>query len=96
FALGRLADTNPLASIDGRALIGVAYGLAAFFIPPPTMTVSYPFVFSVLSVGIVGVPVRSQSFTPRQLWKGILTGLAGITIAGVAYLAMYLLTMGMG
>ncbi|WP_323674582.1 metal-dependent hydrolase [Halorubellus sp. PRR65] len=36
-----------------RALGGVAYGLAAFVLPAPTLDVSYHFVFSILAVGVV-------------------------------------------
>ncbi len=48
--------------VDRRASVGVAYGIAAPAMAPPTLDVSYHFVFSILSVGLVcgGLSVRSS------------------------------------
>ncbi|PSQ18641.1 hypothetical protein BRD00_04980 [Halobacteriales archaeon QS_8_69_26] len=46
-------DTTIREAVDHRAALGICYGLAAFVIPPPTLDVSYHFVFSVLAVGLV-------------------------------------------
>lgn len=46
-----LADRR--VSIDPRSTIGVAYGAVVVAIPPPTLAVSYHFVFSILGVGVL-------------------------------------------
>ncbi|MFW6003700.1 MAG: metal-dependent hydrolase [Halanaeroarchaeum sp.] len=70
-----------------RATLGAAYATAVLFLPAPTVDGSYLFVFSVLAVGIVGVvPIR------RRLPSGLTaaaTGLAGVTVAGLAYFLAY-------
>ncbi|WP_281195224.1 metal-dependent hydrolase [Halorubrum sp. F4] len=40
-------------AIDPRAAAGLAYGVAAVLMTPPTLEVSYHFVFSILAVGVV-------------------------------------------
>ncbi len=56
------------------ALVGVAYGLAALVLAPPTLSVSYHFVFSVLGLGLAACAVawtrpsdvgRSSTTNPR-------------------------------
>ncbi|SMO88573.1 metal-dependent hydrolase [Halorubrum cibi] len=48
-------------AIDPRAAAGLAYGVAAVLMVPPTLEVSYHFVFSILAVGIV---CGGMSLTP--------------------------------
>lgn len=75
--------------VNPRAAAGAAYALAVFVIPPPTLDLSYPFVFSVLAVGMVGAvpdPIR------RRLPDGptaLVTGLTAITLAAIGYGVAY-------
>jgi membrane-bound metal-dependent hydrolase YbcI (DUF457 family) len=48
-------------AIDPRAAAGLAYGVAAVLMVPPTLEVSYHFVFSILAVGVV---CGGMSLTP--------------------------------
>lgn len=82
-------DTSIRKRVDARAAVGVAYGLAVFVIPPPTLDLSYHFVFSVLAVGIVGaVPHPIQRRLPDAT-SATVTGLAAVTIAGLGYALAY-------
>lgn len=77
--------------IDPRATFGVAYALAALVMQPPTLDVSYHFVFSVVAVGAVGavpVPTRRSISLPEPSTAGV-TGLAAVTLAGLAYTITY-------
>ena len=76
-----------------RPVVGAGYAAAALLIPAPTLDLSYPFVFSVLAVGTVGVVPRFR--LPRQLElpdaaDAVVTGLAAVTVAAVAYTLAYL------
>ena len=89
----RLLDQSTLAAIDLRASAGVGYAAAILVIPAPTLDLSYPFVFSVLLVGAVGVVPRlrlndRRLERPRAL-DALLTGLAAVTTAGLAYAIVY-------
>lgn len=76
-----------LKRVDRRAALGVAYGGAAFVLPAPTLEVSYRFVFSVLGVGAIGV---AQPSVGRVVtWRSIVTALAAVSIAVVAYASVY-------
>ncbi len=74
--------------VDRRALLGVAYGGAVLAMPAPTLDASSHFVFSVLTLGVVGVRRRR----PRRvdLPRVACTGLAAVTCAGAAYGVAYL------
>lgn len=77
------------ANINARATLGAAYALAVFVIPPPTLDVSYHFVFSVLAVGFVGsVPDPIQRRLPDRT-TAFVTGLAAVTLAGLGYALAY-------
>ncbi|MFW5948974.1 MAG: metal-dependent hydrolase [Halolamina sp.] len=82
-------------AIDFRAVAGTGYALAALAIPAPTLDFSYPFVFSVLSVGMVGVAPRVRfphvQFERPDAVGAALTGLTAVTLAGAAYAAAYVL-----
>ena len=83
-----LTGRSVRAHVDRRAVVGVAYGAAALAIPAPTLDTSYQFVFSVLALGVVGVPRRR----PRKvdLPRVACTGLAAVSCAGLAYSVAYL------
>lgn len=92
--------------LDPRALVGAGYAASAFVIPAPTLELSYPFVFSVLAVGVVAVvPVRIRrtgswrergraALAPELAAPGVeravVTGLATVSIAATGYLVAYL------
>ncbi|MFB6079279.1 MAG: metal-dependent hydrolase [Halarchaeum sp.] len=90
YAYHRVTGRRLRANLDGRAAAGGAYALAALVITPPTLSVSYHFVFSVVAVGAVGVvPAveRRRVDVPRIT----VTGLAAVTAAGVGYALAYVL-----
>ena len=80
-------------AIDFRAVAGVGYALAALAIPAPTLDFSYPFVFSVLAVGMIGAAprIRVPDITVERpdAVGAALTGLAAVTLAGAAYAVAY-------
>lgn len=82
-----LRDTSVRAHLRPRAVLGGGYALAALVLPAPTLSASYQFVFSVTAVGFVGaIPHPSpSSWTTR-----VVTGLAAVTVAGLAYAGAYL------
>lgn len=81
-----------LGHLRPRAVIGAGYGAAVFAVPPPTLAVSYQFVFSVLAVGVVGsmahlpIPSVSKNRSKRTI---LLTGLATVTVAWLCYSGSY-------
>lgn len=86
-----LADRRLGAFVDYRAVAGAGYALAVLAVPAPTLDASYQFVFSVLAVGTVGVaPKPTAPRTLPSVPAAALTGLAAVTVAGVAYTAAYL------
>ncbi|MFB6220385.1 MAG: metal-dependent hydrolase, partial [Halolamina sp.] len=96
FVLLWLLNRPLLASIDFRAVAGAGYALAALAIPAPTLEVSYQFVFSVLAVGAVGIVPRPRfpiRFERPNVENAVLTGLAAVTVAGVAYTLAYVLLL---
>lgn len=100
-AICRLTDRPVLASVDRRAGVSVIYGIAALAVTPPTLEVSYHFVFSILSVGVLcgvvrGVPSTSHlpsidagRPSPDAVLDVALTAAAGTTVALAAYAAVY-------
>lgn len=88
---GRLLDWSVVDAIDRRAALGALYGAAVLVLPPPTMAISYPFVFSVVAVGAVGVVPLAGRFDRRAVARAAATGLAAITLAGGAYALGYAL-----
>ena len=86
--------------VDPLAVAGAGYAAGAFLIPAPTLDLSYPFVFSVLAVGAVGIaPVRIRrrgraavlpEFARPGAERALFTGLTAVTIAWLAYLLAYL------
>ncbi|WP_050031478.1 metal-dependent hydrolase [Natrinema altunense] len=101
----RLTDRSLLAAVDRRAGVGVAYGVAALAVTPPTLDVSYHFVFSILGVGLLcGVVREPTSLTlPRSrarrlpssdgLLEIALTALTAVTVALGAYVVVYVVAV---
>lgn len=105
----RLADRGVLDGIDRRAGVGVAYGAVALAATPPTLEVSYHFVFSILGVGLLCGVVRGPSASEfggslsRRLRSSrppssgtleiALTALTAVTVALVAYVIVYRLAV---
>jgi membrane-bound metal-dependent hydrolase YbcI (DUF457 family) len=101
YALFALTDRRFRDALSPRAGVGAAYAAAALAIPAPTLSTSYPFVFSILplaAVGMVGAARRPGSrfrldrFRPALSdWPTALaTGLAAVTLAATGYTLAYL------
>jgi membrane-bound metal-dependent hydrolase YbcI (DUF457 family) len=92
-ALVRLRGGRLPAYVRPRAALGVGYAAAVFTVPAPTLEVASPFVFSVLAVGVVGVPLGVPGVRPpagRRALTAVGTALAAVTLAGLAYATAYL------
>ncbi|QFU83722.1 metal-dependent hydrolase [Natronorubrum aibiense] len=103
----RLTGRSILTSVDRRAAVGAVYGVAALAVTPPTLEVSYHFVFSILGVGLLCsvAPETASLVRPRSRLRSrvvpafestlevALTALAAVTIALFAYLAVYLVAV---
>lgn len=101
--LARHAGLAPHRLVDRRAGIGALYGAAAVVMVPPTIHLSYHFVFSILTVGVVCGGIRRSQRDPysfRALYHRLVgdpeaalrttfTALAGIAVALVSYAAVY-------
>jgi membrane-bound metal-dependent hydrolase YbcI (DUF457 family) len=92
-------------AVHGRAALGFAYAAAVLAVPAPTIDSSHAFVFSVLAVGVVGpaplanrlpaVANRRSTGVGRdddQRLAAVVTGLAAVTLASVAYAVGYVVT----
>ncbi|UIP01610.1 metal-dependent hydrolase (plasmid) [Halobaculum sp. CBA1158] len=90
--VARLQGWRLSRHINRRAALGVAYAGAVFVIPVPTIEVASPFVFSVLAVGFIGTPVRSDRRQDRstQVVDAVTTALSAVTLAAAAYAVTYL------
>ena len=89
-AVANLRGWRLLPRVRPRAALGVGYGAAVFAIPAPTLQLSWPFVFSVLGMGAVGVPLRLRAQV-SDYWYTVVTALMAVTLAGLAYATAYLL-----
>lgn len=78
-----------LPSVRPRAALGLGYAGAVFAIPAPTLQVSWPFVFTVLCVGLLAVPLRLRKRVSNR-WYTAVTALTAVTLAALAYAAAYL------
>lgn len=103
----RLSDISLYEAVDRRATLGVVYAVAVLAIDPPTLTVSYQFVFSIIAVGILAafpfgrarlrtrfpgdLSLPDGATTPEGVLTGLLTGLAGLTVALLAYAVAYVM-----
>lgn len=94
----RLSDRSLSGYVRPSAALGAGYGAIAVVLPPPTLAVPKPFVFSILAVGVgiallvlVGSPRRAAGtavadgggFTPRR-WSGIGLGNAADSLLAAA------------
>jgi len=79
--------------IHRRASLGAVYAVVVLVVPPPTLDVSYQFVFSVLAVGIIGGSARipmPNLRSERSRRTILLTALATVTIAWLSYMLAYI------
>lgn len=83
----RLTDRSLLSHAERPAALGVAYGSVALFLPPPTLEVSYHFVYSVLGVGLVSV-VSTRPLV-RPSWRAAVTFLTAVSVASLSYAVVY-------
>lgn len=90
FTYARLRGWRLLPRVRRRAALGVGYAGAIFAIPSPTLQLSWPFVFTVLGVGMLGVPSRLRGETDDH-WYTLVTALTAVTLAALAYASAYLL-----
>ncbi|MFC4359158.1 metal-dependent hydrolase [Halobium salinum] len=97
FAYLALRGRRPRRVLEPRAALGVGYAVSVLLIPAPTLDLSYPFVFSVLAVGLVGAVPRVRRLGERLSVErpgaatAVVTGLAAVTVAWLAYAVAYLL-----
>jgi len=100
----RVTNRSILASVDRRAAVGAVYGVAALAVTPPTLEVSYHFVFSILGVGLLCGVVQDSYWRPfgaRDRWRPSvdavfetgLTTVAAVAVALAAYVTVYLLVV---
>jgi hypothetical protein len=88
---------RPTTAVSPRATLGAGYAASVLLIPAPTLDLSYPFVFSVLGVGLLGVlprvrlvgDPRGPTVEPPDWLGAALTGLSAITLAWLAYAVAY-------
>lgn len=89
----RLREIRLWSHVHRRAVLGAGYAAVVLAVPPPTLDVSYHFVFSILGVSVVGavdVPMPDLS-SPKSRLTVALTALAAVSVALLAYTAAYVL-----
>ncbi|WP_335998513.1 metal-dependent hydrolase [Halorientalis halophila] len=101
YAVFSLTDRRFREHLSPRAGVGAGYAVAALAIPAPTLSGSYQFVFSVLSLSMVGW-VGTRRYAGGRLPFGrvrpslsnwptaLVTGLTAVTLAAAAYAVAYL------
>jgi membrane-bound metal-dependent hydrolase YbcI (DUF457 family) len=99
-AVATLVDGTDLRMRDlvaPRVAVAAGYAVSVFLIPPPTLDLSYPFVLSVVAVGAVGAIPRVHLRRARRRrvsvpgrTTALVTALAAVTVAWVAYAVAYL------
>jgi len=95
--VGAATGLRPRTVVSRRASLGAGYAATVLLIPAPTLDLSYPFVFSVLGVGLVGALPRVRlvgtadgpTVEPPDWVVAGLTGLSAITVAWLAYTVAY-------
>ncbi|RXK51128.1 metal-dependent hydrolase [Halorientalis pallida] len=101
YALFTLTDRRFRDHLSPRAGIGAGYAAAALAIPAPTLSTSYPFVFSILplaSVGVLGATRGRMGRSPFRRFRptvsdwptALVTGLTAVTLAAAGYTLAYL------
>nr|WP_305148883.1 metal-dependent hydrolase [Halobellus inordinatus] len=101
-AIVRVTDRSLGTFYDRSAVLGAGYGALALVLAPPTLAVSYHFVFSILAVGVVCSGLSWYRSTPvaplrRRPTAGDVragfafgaTGLSGTTMALIGYVVVY-------
>lgn len=96
---GAATGLRPRTAVSPRATLGAGYAASILLIPAPTLDLSYPFVFSVLGVGLVGALPRVRlvgaaggpTVEPPGWLPALLTGLSAITVAWLAYTVAYVI-----
>jgi len=83
-----LSDRPLSTLVRPRATLGAGYATAVLVLPAPTLDASAHFVVSVLAIAVVGAPARPFSRGVDHL-RMVVTGLAAVTIAAVAYAVAY-------
>jgi len=86
-----LLDRSLGEYVGPEAAVGVGYGAVALVLPPPTLEVAAPFAFSVVAVGLVGVVPVARRVDRETVSRGLVTGLAAVTLGGAGYTVAYLL-----
>lgn len=92
----RLRGQTLRTHVRPRAVLGFGYAAAVFVVPAPTLEVASPFVFSVLAVGALGLPLPARGRAtgrPRAgttVLTGITTAAVAVTLAALAYATAYL------
>ena len=90
----RLTGRRLRDAFAGRAVVGVGYAPAAVLLPRPTMVDAHVLGFTVVPLAVVvGATAAWRGDGPRseRAVRGVATGLATLTVAGGAYLLVYLL-----
>jgi hypothetical protein len=92
-----LSDHEVRDYLDPTVAVGLPSGGAALAIPAPTLSLSYPFVLTLLGVGLacgilVGGIDRYRSRERHRTLAMALTALATVTLAVLVYLGAYLVT----
>lgn len=88
----RLKGLPVAERVHPGAAMGAVYAGVVFFLPPPTLDVSYHFVYSVLAVSAIGLlsdlPLPDMQ-SPRCRHAVFLTGLTAMSVALVSYTVAY-------
>lgn len=90
FVVARIQERHIVLRTSPRATLGVGYAAAVFAIPAPTLDVAFPFVASVLAVGLLALPIRVRS-RPDGWFTIATTALTAVTVAALAYTSAYLI-----
>ncbi len=90
FVYARLRGWRVRTHIRRRAVLGTGYAGAVVAVPAPTLELSWPFVFSLLAVGVVAVPLGRPE-TRRTHWRTLATALTAVTLGALSYTGAYLL-----
>jgi membrane-bound metal-dependent hydrolase YbcI (DUF457 family) len=93
--LARLVDVRLRDSALPRVALAAGYAAVVPLIPPPTLDLSYPFVFSVVAAGAVGAAPRVRLLGERRValpdrTTAFVTALSAVTVAWTAYAVAYL------
>jgi len=79
-----LAGLRLRAHVRPRATAGAAFAVSVLVLPNPTVDAAYGFVAGILTTGAVGLRPRDDAVA----W--LVTGLSAVTVAAVAFAAVYL------